>query len=82
MARRELGGKKSKSLHVPLSLTHHVGLSGVVDSHLRVHGTANLRIVDTSIIPIPLAAHIQATAYAIGEKVRALFCVKTFIRLG
>ncbi|KAJ7707829.1 alcohol oxidase [Mycena metata] len=43
-------------------------IGGVVGNDLRVHGTANLRIADASIIPMPLAAHIQATVYAIGEK--------------
>lgn len=45
---------------------------GVVDNALKVYGVSNLRIADASIIPIPLAAHIQATVYAIGEKVRFL----------
>ncbi|KAJ7154772.1 GMC oxidoreductase-domain-containing protein, partial [Mycena filopes] len=44
-------------------------LGGVVGNDLKVHGTANLRIADASIIPMPLAAHIQATVYAIAEKV-------------
>ncbi|KAJ7246498.1 hypothetical protein C8J57DRAFT_1523626 [Mycena rebaudengoi] len=43
-------------------------IGGVVGSNLLVHGTANLRIADASIILILLAAYIQATVYAIGEK--------------
>ena len=42
---------------------------GVVDTNLIVYGTRNLRIADASIMPIPIAAHLQTTAYAIGEKV-------------
>ncbi|KAJ7626272.1 alcohol oxidase [Mycena polygramma] len=43
-------------------------LGGVVGSDLKVHGTTNVRVADASIIPIPLAAHIQGTVYAIAEK--------------
>ncbi|TFK85975.1 GMC oxidoreductase [Polyporus arcularius HHB13444] len=41
---------------------------GVVDSELRVYGTANVRVVDASILPLQIAAHTQATVYAIAEK--------------
>jgi len=43
-------------------------LGGVVNNSLVVYGTSNLRVADASIIPMSLAAHIQATVYAIGEK--------------
>lgn len=42
---------------------------GVVDSHLRVWGTQNLRIVDASIFPMVPAAHLQAVVYGVAEKV-------------
>lgn len=45
---------------------------GVVDPNLKVYGTKNLRVVDLSIVPIHVAAHMQATAYAIGEKAASL----------
>jgi len=40
---------------------------GVVDENLLVYGTNNLRIVDASIIPLHIAAHLQQTVYAIAE---------------
>ena len=40
---------------------------GVVDSDLKVYGTTNLRVVDNSIIPVILSAHIQTAAYGIAE---------------
>ncbi|KIM78152.1 GMC oxidoreductase [Piloderma croceum F 1598] len=43
-------------------------LGGVVGNNLKVYGTANLRVADASIIPIPIATLPQATVYAIGEK--------------
>jgi len=46
-------------------------MGGVVDTHLRVYGTKNLRIVDAGIIPLVPAAHLQAPVYAIAEKVRS-----------
>ncbi|KAJ7491787.1 alcohol oxidase [Mycena galericulata] len=40
---------------------------GVVDTKLKVYSTTNIRVVDLSIIPLHIAAHTQATAYALGE---------------
>lgn len=47
-------------------LPRHLG--GVVDSKLRVYGTANLRVVDTSIYPLLPASHLQAVCFAVAEK--------------
>ncbi|KAK1966492.1 GMC oxidoreductase [Colletotrichum sublineola] len=41
---------------------------GVVDPQLRVYGIEGLRVVDSSIIPLIPACHLQSTVYAIAEK--------------
>ncbi|KAG6860087.1 hypothetical protein C0995_015881 [Termitomyces sp. Mi166 len=41
---------------------------GCVDNQLKVYGTANLRVVDASILPLHVSAHLQATLYAFAEK--------------
>lgn len=46
--------------------------AGLVDERLRVYGEQGLRVVDASIVPLQVSTHIQATVYAIGEKVAAL----------
>ncbi|KAJ7183480.1 alcohol oxidase [Mycena filopes] len=43
-------------------------LGGVVDTSLKVYGTANVRVADASIIPIPVSAHLSSTVYMIGER--------------
>lgn len=39
----------------------------VVDTDCRVKGIDGLRIIDASILPVPLAAHHQAAMYAMAE---------------
>lgn len=43
-------------------------MDGVVDSTLRVYGTQNLRIVDSSAIPLISTANLQSTVYAFAER--------------
>jgi choline dehydrogenase-like flavoprotein len=58
-----------------LSIYHPVGTcamlskakGGVVDSKLKVYGTTNLRVVDASVIPVLISAHIQTSVYGIAE---------------
>ncbi|CAE6474212.1 unnamed protein product [Rhizoctonia solani] len=42
-------------------------MGGVVDTTLRVYGTANVRVIDASVMPIHVTAHTMASAYAIAE---------------
>ena len=49
-----------------------VSMGKVVDSQCRVYGVGRLRVVDTSIIPLSLTAHLQAPMYAIAESAAAL----------
>ena len=42
---------------------------GVLDPHLRVWGTQNLRVVDAQSFPSVPAAHLQSVVYALAEKV-------------
>jgi choline dehydrogenase len=42
-------------------------LGGVVDEQTRVHGINGLRVIDSSVIPVGLAAHLCSPTYAIAE---------------
>jgi len=45
---------------------------GVVDERLKVYGVKGVRVVDASIMPLQISAHLQATVYAIAEKGAAM----------
>jgi len=47
-------------------------LGGVVDPNLRVYGTANVRVVDSSVYPIQFAAHLMAPTYGLAEQAAAI----------
>ncbi|TFK48008.1 alcohol oxidase [Heliocybe sulcata] len=43
-------------------------LGGVVNAQLIVYNTSNLRVVDASILPLQISAHLSATLYGVAEK--------------
>ncbi|KAL9947560.1 hypothetical protein ACHAO5_002721, partial [Verticillium nonalfalfae] len=43
-------------------------LGGVVDPELKVYGTANVRVVDASVMPIQTSGHLTSTIYALAER--------------
>lgn len=47
------------------------GDGGVVDERLRVHGTANLRVVDASVFPLQVRGNLQTLVYAVAERAAA-----------
>ncbi|KAB5515065.1 hypothetical protein GE09DRAFT_1013465 [Coniochaeta sp. 2T2.1] len=60
-----------------LDVDHHIvgtaammsrDLGGVVDPELRVYGTANVRVVDMSVIPLHFSGHPVATLLAVAER--------------
>ncbi|EGY16102.1 hypothetical protein VD0002_g1423 [Verticillium dahliae] len=63
------------ALRTTLSIFHPSGTcamlpkkdGGVVDANLKVYGTSNLRVVDASIIPLLISAHIQTAVYGLAE---------------
>ncbi|KAJ6555178.1 hypothetical protein DFH09DRAFT_1365857 [Mycena vulgaris] len=58
------------------SVAHPIGtaammrrsLGGVVDAQLKVYDTANVRVVDASILPLQISAHLGSTLFGVAEK--------------
>jgi choline dehydrogenase len=46
--------------------------AAVVDTQLRVHGMAGLRVIDASIMPTLISGNTQAPSIMIGEKGAAI----------
>lgn len=44
-------------------------MGSVVDTECRVKGINGLRVIDSSVIPLPLCGHYQAAVYAMAEQV-------------
>ncbi|KAJ2928241.1 hypothetical protein H1R20_g8865, partial [Candolleomyces eurysporus] len=45
---------------------------GVVDASLKVYGTSNVRVIDGSVFPLSMSAHLMAPIYGMAEKAAEL----------
>lgn len=57
------------SVHHPIATCSMMKreFGGVVGSDLKVYGTSNLRVVDASVLPMQLSAHLSASLYGLAE---------------
>lgn len=53
-------------------------LGGVVNADLQVHGTANVRIADSSIYPFEFAAHLGSATYGVAEQAAVIIQSNAF----
>ncbi|PVF96902.1 alcohol oxidase [Serendipita vermifera] len=44
-------------------------LGGVVDGRMKLYGAQNVRIVDASVMPMQISAHLSSTLYGMAEKI-------------
>ncbi|KAF4981160.1 hypothetical protein FZEAL_2994 [Fusarium zealandicum] len=72
--------KLDKRLTMAGTTTWHASgtcaMGKVVDAEFRVRGVSGLRVVDASVFPVPLSAHIQAPLYALSEQAAAIIAGK------
>ncbi|KAF5017273.1 hypothetical protein F66182_10810 [Fusarium sp. NRRL 66182] len=72
--------KIDKRLALTSGTTWHASgtcsMGKVVDTDFRVKGVDGLRVVDASVFPVPLSAHIQAPLYALTEQAAAIIAGK------
>jgi choline dehydrogenase-like flavoprotein len=45
-----------------------VAMGKVVDTDLKVKGVQGLRVVDASVFPVVISAHLQVATYALAEQ--------------
>lgn len=72
--------KLNQRLAMTSGTTWHVNgtcaMGKVVDTEFRVRGVEGLRVVDASVFPVPLSAHIQAPLYGLVEQAAAIISGK------
>lgn len=66
--KRSLGGTSMNRYFVVCLWLICLVNKGVVNAQLIVYDTTNVRVVDASILPMQLSAHLQSTLYGVAEK--------------
>lgn len=64
------GGAGFSSVHHPIGTASMLPRAdgGVVDSQFRLYGAQNVRVVDGSVLPMQLSAHLSGSLYTMAEK--------------